>query len=30
VDYTATMAVLKQLSQMATVNESQSVLPKSV
>ena len=31
VDYTArTMAVLKRLSQAATVNESQSVLPKSV
>ncbi len=31
VDYTArTMAVLKQLSQAATVNESQNKLPKSV
>src|SRR5258708_37678705 len=31
VDYTArTMAVLKHLSQTATVNESQSVLPRSV
>jgi hypothetical protein len=31
VDYTArTMAVLKRLSQAATVNESQRVLPKSV